>query len=952
MPNLRRQLNNQPLKADDSSIVKGKITRIERLNQAFAQNLGFGLGLIGISCAACFGNNAQAQITPDRSVPFSLTPDTINGAAATRINGGIQQGSNLFHSFSQFNVNQGQQVYFSDPGVSNILSRVTGNEASIILGKLGVDGAANLFLLNPKGIIFGPNSSLDVRGSFVGTTANAIEFGTQGLFSATPTALPILTVNPSALLFNQIAAASITNQSTAGLQVPEGRTLSLIGGDVRLEGGRLRAPGGRIELGGLAEAGRIAIDGDNLKLTFPDHLSRGDVTLTNGSIVDVVAGGAGDIFINARNIEISGAETKVCAGIGASGSSCNSPDSGLGSANSQAGNIVLNGTGTVSIKQSRIENNLNPGATGNSGDIFDAIINRDKIFGSILITGDAVALGDKASVSTSSFGTGSAGIVFITTKGNLSVENSGIFSNMSSTQKGNAGGILLEGGSISLNNSQLRVQSDSTNGESGIVFLDAQGGSISANSSVISSDIRAGAVGNARGVKFQAGSVSLTDTSVSSSTYGTGNAGDLIVTADNSVKLVRSYVFNNVESGGVGQGGGILVTARTLSLLKGSQLQTIVRGADGDIPAGVGNAGGILIEVRDAEISGINDNPADNNVGKPSLITSSSFGQGNAGLVVVLADRDVSVVGKGSAISSDILAGGVGDAGGVGIVARTLFIKDGARVSVNNLNPQSGEAGAILIDVRDLRLENQGFLGAVTLSGNGGDLILTVKDLLVLTKGSEISTTAGIAPGGGNGGNVSINTQYVFAVPVNDSNISAQAYLGNGGNINLDAFKLYRIGPNTADFIDTNDITVSSRYGRTGEYRGNVLDTDPTQGLTNLPVNALDPSRLIAQRCAVRSRASPNQENKFTVTQRGGLPPNPNEMLQNESVVTNWVTLDAAGAKLTANVPAMPMSKSTQYIEAQGWVIDEKGEVVLTAQALRATPHNPTLTPIFSCNGS
>lgn len=954
MPNLRWQLDDQDQDFDNSAIVKGKTTGTWQLKKAFTQSLRLGIGLIGISSAACLGNHAQAQITPDSSIPFSLTPDTINGAPATRINGGVQQGNNLFHSFAQFNVNLGQQVYFSDPGVSNILGRVTGNEASIILGKLGVDGSANLFLLNPKGIIFGPNSSLDVRGSFVGTTANAIEFATEGSFRATPTALPLLTVNPSALLFNQIVAASITNQSTTGLQVPNGKTLSLIGGDVRLEGGTLRAPGGRIELGGLAEAGRIAIEDNNLKLTFPDNLKRGDVTITNGSIIDVVAGGGGDVFINARNIDISGEQTLVCAGIGATGSSCNSPDSGLGSASSQAGNIVFSGTGAVSIKQSRIENNLNPGTTGNSGDIFDAIINRDNIFGSILIEGNTVSVADNASVSTSSFGTGSAGVVFLTTKSNLSLENSGIFSNMSSTETGNAGGILLQGGSISLNNTQLQVRSDSTSGDAGIVFLEAKGGSISANSSSISSDIRAGAVGNARGVKFQAGSISLTDTTVSSSTYGIGNAGDLIVTADDLLKLERSYVFNNVESGGIGQGGGILVTARQLSILKGSQLQTIVRGADGDIPAGVGNAGGIVIGVRDAEITGINDNPVDFNAGKPSLITSSSLGQGNAGLVLLLADRDVSVVGEGSAISSDILPGGVGDAGGVGIVARTLFIKDGGRVSVNNLNPQSGEAGAIVIKVRDLRLENQGFLGAVTLSGNGGNLILTIDDLLVLTKGSEISTTAGIAPDGGNGGNVSINTQYVFAVPVNNSNISAQAFgNGDGGNISLNAFKLYRIGPRADDFIDTNDITVSSRYGRTGEYRGNVLDTDPTQGLTNLPIDAVDPSRLIAQRCAVRSRTSPNQENKFTVTQRGGLPPNPNEMLQNESVVTtNWVTLDSAATKPSANALKAPLSKSAQYIEAQGWVINEQGEVVLTAQAPTTTPHNPTLIPVFSCNGS
>jgi hypothetical protein len=134
MPNLKRQ-DDQPQSADDRTIVKGKNRKVGQLKKSFAQSLWLGIGLFGISCAACFGNNAQAQITPDGSISFSLTPDTIK-AAATRINGGDQQCANLFY-------------------------------------------------------------------------------------------------------INQIAAASIPNQSTSGLQVTEGRTLSLISGDVRLEGGKL-----------------------------------------------------------------------------------------------------------------------------------------------------------------------------------------------------------------------------------------------------------------------------------------------------------------------------------------------------------------------------------------------------------------------------------------------------------------------------------------------------------------------------------------------------------------------------------------------------------------------------------------------------------------------------------------------------------------------------------------
>ncbi|BDA71968.1 hypothetical protein RIVM261_004690 [Rivularia sp. IAM M-261] len=87
-------------------------------------------------------------------------------------------------------------MYFSNPsGVSNILARVTGGNASNILGILGVDGGANLFIINPNGIFFGENARLDVRGSFVVTTASGVQFGNQGVFSATTPQQPgLLTV--------------------------------------------------------------------------------------------------------------------------------------------------------------------------------------------------------------------------------------------------------------------------------------------------------------------------------------------------------------------------------------------------------------------------------------------------------------------------------------------------------------------------------------------------------------------------------------------------------------------------------------------------------------------------------------------------------------------------------------------------------------------------------------
>ncbi|HEY9648620.1 MAG TPA: filamentous hemagglutinin N-terminal domain-containing protein, partial [Chroococcidiopsis sp.] len=121
---------------------------------------------------------ANAQITPDGTLGrdrSEVTRDVIiRGGRGDRIDGGALRGTSLFHSFSEFNVNNGQRVYFANPaGIETIFSRVTGTDVSDILGTLGVDGNADLFFLNPNGIIFGPDAQLDIAGSFVASTGSA-----------------------------------------------------------------------------------------------------------------------------------------------------------------------------------------------------------------------------------------------------------------------------------------------------------------------------------------------------------------------------------------------------------------------------------------------------------------------------------------------------------------------------------------------------------------------------------------------------------------------------------------------------------------------------------------------------------------------------------------------------------------------------------------------------------
>jgi filamentous hemagglutinin family protein len=187
----------------------------------------------------CTGEGTVAQIVPDETLGDErshLVPDAeVRGLPADLIEGGAERGANLFHSFQQFNVGEGQRVYFANPaGIENILGRVTGGDVSDILGTLGVNGAASLFLLNPNGIVFGEDARLDVAGSFVASTADSFVFGDGLAFSATnPEAPPLLTINVTpGLQYGGNRQGTIENAGT--LEV--GRDLTLSAGNLDLQG--------------------------------------------------------------------------------------------------------------------------------------------------------------------------------------------------------------------------------------------------------------------------------------------------------------------------------------------------------------------------------------------------------------------------------------------------------------------------------------------------------------------------------------------------------------------------------------------------------------------------------------------------------------------------------------------------------------------------------------------
>ncbi len=340
-------------------------------------------------------STAVAQISPDSSLGTENSVVDSNGNRDL-IKGGAVRDANLFPSFQEFNVEALREAYFNNPdGINNIFSRVTGNNISNIQGVLGVLGNANLYLINPNGILFGENARLDVKGSFFATTADSVLFENGFVFSAVnPDAPPLLTINiPIGLRFRD-NPAPITNRSVAnelGLQVDTGQTLALMGGNITFNGGKITADRSNIELGGLLATGTITIV-DSFNFGFPEGVKRGNVSLFNAAEINVASDGDGAITINAGDIDLTGG-SQLIGGIA----------EGLGNSNSQAGDITIDATGAVELSEdSSIRNRVNTNTIGNSGNIN--------------VTADSVTLTGGSSFSASTRGQGNAGSVEITAR--------------------------------------------------------------------------------------------------------------------------------------------------------------------------------------------------------------------------------------------------------------------------------------------------------------------------------------------------------------------------------------------------------------------------------------------------------------------------------------------------------------------------------------------------------
>lgn len=941
-------------------------------------NLIGAMALIGVAA----NYPAQAQITPDSTLSNEnsqvIQDVEINGVRSDRINGGAIRGSNLFHSFQEFNINEGRGAYFSNPdGVANILTRVTGTNPSNILGTLGVLGNANLFLINPNGIVFGQNSRLDLRGSFFASTASGIVFDEFEFSAVNPEAPSLLAINiPIGLRFRDNPSAIVDRSSVTqpsplvfflgpifnqlGLAVDSGRTLALIGGDIELNNGTLTASNGQVLLGSVASGGLVNFTPTpfGLTLNYDNIQNFGNIQITDSSLINTSGVGGGRVEIAGNHVNISGSSAIF----------------GLTEGN-------VNGRG-------------------------------------ISIRANSFQISEGAQISTFTFAQGAGGAIDINTNDSVEISGVGSASLQQSINQliangtiqfseslvlvtaaggaGTAGDLRIETGRLLLRDGAGVGSTALGTGDGGNITLRAN--DIDIVGSGINSGTLAGSTGNGGNIAIDTGSLTVRDGSVLTTlTLGQGSSGNITIKATESVEALRApdgvfspTLINTTALRGNGKAGDITIDTGRLTVGDGAVVDSSSGSFIGStlISTEAGRGGNVTVRASESvevfEISGnipgrgvvasgisattnTSSNGGEVRISTPYLLvrdggvvsTASFIGQGNAGNITIDAQQ---IEVRGSAKNNGQIVSQIqafagrrfgtptpsdrANAGSLTLNTNRLIVRDGGKI--NALSVTGGQAGSITVVGDTIALDNGGKIQANTTSSGGGGNINLQAENIQLRRGSRITTDAGTS----NGGQININTDILLAFPQENSDITANAKTGAGGRVNINASNIFGateitreqirdrlqltdteladlpVSPTT--LLNTSDIAAISQVAGPslqGTVTFSTSGINPGQGLVPLPQNIVDPTTLIADNPCTQGATS-----EFVITGRGGLSATPREALGDDEVRLSWSELPAGevgGRELGAG--GRENFHPPSFTPATGWMISDRGEVTLTA---------------------
>lgn len=861
-----------------------------------------------------------AQIRPDNFLGNSpSTVRTDNSTGQRLIEGGATRGTTLFHSFKAFNIEPDGNAYFANPDtIDLIVSRVTGRRASNLLGTLGILGNADLFFINPNGITFGPNSTLDLNGAFVASTADSLAFGDEFNFSASsPTSPPLLTITvPTGLEFQTPQPINYESEGafdSLGLGVQPGQTLALIGGALNFQGANLSATAGRIELASIAGPGLVTVtqtapswafslneiaqfadftsNRGFISTTIEDDSVLGSITPQENSIVihaaDITTAStiiqsntftdtsAGNIVVNAQTLTLSDGSVISSRAVTVS------PDDIRG----RAGNVLINVSESVEL------------SGGNDfGDFISPVgISSD-------VTGEFTFGG-----FTSGAVSGSGGNVIVNTK-RLSIRNGATIQVRTNTI-GDSGNVVINA-----------TESVEVSG----VFL----GETAFLPSLISSG-NFGGTGNGGTLEINTGRLRLQDGgNILSNSTGVGSGGLIDINARVVEVVGSSPIPNNPDrtellstitasARDVGDAGQIVIDAEQVRIKAGGQITTET------LPESRGN--GNLLTVNGANTIFIEGVSAIDQT--PSGLFSSTQGEGEAGFLRVITDE--LTITEGGLISAATLTERI-DPSNEDRITR--------RITPANVTESLPLSGGLELQVNRLLLDN-GTLSVETFAqgGSGANIDISGLEVLVLANDSLLSAEAFNSA---NGGNINLNASDGFVIAPVDTNsdILARANQGNGGEIEIVARTIFGLEERLAiSGNGTNDIDASSRVGASGTVSLNQLDVNPVPEAAELSERPNSPE--ISQAC------NPSQQvSSLVLTGRGGIPPKP----QNTVPGLLWSPSEGEAVAIAPSHPQTPPPTSSDslaatrdprpILEAQGWQRNETGQLRLTA-----LPHTPTL---------
>jgi filamentous hemagglutinin family protein len=735
---------------------------------------------------------AWAGATTDGTThPTPGTIDTFSGNFVIPDTVGTTVGDALFHSFSTFSIDAGESATFTGAdAINNVISRVTGGDPSIFNGALiSQIGSANFYFMNPNGVIFKEGAAFIVDGAFYATTSDYLNLGQDGVVFANPATESVLTSSPpSSFGFldsdpGQIALEGTLLFKDFNLLQPDGRTFSLIAGDITLDRSPtdtlnpfgapytfISATGNGIEMVSVGSPGEVAIEVDGYGLSSFDTL--GNVTLTGNSVVD-----ATNIYIRGGDIVID--DALIAPGLFYA----------LGNAPpTQPGSIDIAARDRVAITGTEPFPYLRP-----DGGAYVAGVT---VFGGNPLDGEPVVAGSDIDISGSDILVSGAAAVADIRYG-----------------PGEAGDIEITGDAVAIRNGGLVTN---------INAFDGAGGDITVNADevILDGEDHSGSQTGLNGTSNFSVVYLATDGSVADPTrvqYTTADAGTITVNATGPGGLtIRNGASINTESRAFGRGGDIHIEASNMDLSRDGKSV----GAIASQSLFAGDAGNIAVHATDHI-----------NIQGGFEITGNSVGTGTGGMVSVTVDGNINISGDGSGIASATPSPTQEVKDLLGAIYSPVFGSTNFSELVNTLNfflateftansslyevmatlfsigvvthpdfdpsanPSAGDAGPVTVIATTLNMDGPSRITSSTSSdGNGGSIDIQV-NTLAMSNGAEIRSRSGLPDvqsgelkvGSGNGGDIAIVASESVAMHTGSSVSASTVGDGLAGNIVVDA---------------------------------------------------------------------------------------------------------------------------------------------------------------------